>query len=92
MKLKLLSRVRLLATPWTAAHQAPQDRKLQDNPMVREQFIHIEWLMAFTEIVHQNLKLKLALSVLSSVETGTAASTVVDGMNSLLSVLPDEQY
>ena len=23
MKVKLLSRVRLLATPWTAAHQAP---------------------------------------------------------------------
>ena len=24
MKVKLLSRVRLLATPWTAAHQAPR--------------------------------------------------------------------
>ena len=39
--------------------------------------------MAFTEIVHHHLKLKLALSVLQSVETGTAASTVVDRKNDL---------
>ena len=38
--------------------------------------------MAFTEIVHHHLKLKLALSVLQSVETGTAASTVVVGNSS----------
>ena len=45
-------------------HYFTSVRKLQNNPMVREQFIHIEWLMAFTEIAHHYLKLKLALSVL----------------------------
>ena len=42
MKVKSLSRVRLLATPWTAAYQAPPSMDIK-NITIKVPFLNIEW-------------------------------------------------
>ena len=43
MKVKSLSRVRLLATPWTAAYEAPRSMGFARRDFVRSGFIRVGW-------------------------------------------------